>query len=224
MTVPARRDTSLAHATLKAKGGDALTLTYNPSTLTVSKSARWEQTMSGRSGAPHLQYVGGEHRSLRLQAFFDARLGGEGSVARALDTLFGWLAPTADSVRRHAPSPPVVTFTWGKQVWFDACLREVRARYTMFDPDGVPTRAYADLALQEVPVAPARQNPTSGGPPGRRSRQLVAGDSLASLAHQEYGDPTRWRELAVANGLDDPMAVRPGDVLLVPPGSEREPA
>jgi nucleoid-associated protein YgaU len=52
---------------------------------------------------------------------------------------------------------------------------------------------------------------------GHRTHRVVAGDSLASIAYLEYGDPNGWRRLADANGIDDPLRVRDGTVLHVPP-------
>ena len=49
---------------------------------------------------------------------------------------------------------------------------------------------------------------------------MVAGDSLASIAYREYGAPAYWRALAEANGIDDPLRLRPGTRLLVPPAEE----
>ncbi len=45
---------------------------------------------------------------------------------------------------------------------------------------------------------------------------MVAGDSLPSLAWREYGNATQWRAIAEANGIDDPMRLRPGTELLLP--------
>ncbi|HEY8545539.1 MAG TPA: LysM peptidoglycan-binding domain-containing protein, partial [Acidimicrobiales bacterium] len=90
-------------------------------------------------------------------------------------------------------------------------------RYTMFRGQGTPVRATVTVAMKELPIAPARQNPTSGGRSGHRTHRLVAGDTLASIAYAEYGDATRWRLLAEANGIDDPLRVREGAVLHVPP-------
>ena len=47
-------------------------------------------------------------------------------------------------------------------------------------------------------------------------RTVVAGDSLASIAYREYGDPTMWRPLAAFNGIDDPLRLRLGASLLLP--------
>ena len=84
----------------------------------------------------------------------------------------------------------------------------------------MPLRASVDIVLVETPDEPKPQNPTSGGVPDRRSVVLGAGDTLASLARQEYGDPNLWRALATANDVDDPSRVPPGTALVVPPMGE----
>ncbi len=63
---------------------------------------------------------------------------------------------------------------------------------------------------------PGRQNPTSGGPAGRRTRVVVEGDNLQLLSYREYGTSSYWRAVAEANGIDDPLSVRPGARLLMP--------
>ncbi|MEM5332308.1 hypothetical protein VSR34_38420, partial [Paraburkholderia sp. JHI2823] len=43
------------------------------------------------------------------------------------------------------------------------------------------------------------------------------GQTLASIAAQEYADASRWRDLAAAHGIDDPLALAPGSTILLPP-------
>jgi nucleoid-associated protein YgaU len=71
------------------------------------------------------------------------------------------------------------------------------------------------VSLEEFPGNPPPQNPTSGGPP-RRSHVLVAGESLATVAYDEYGQPGLWRAIARTNGISDPLRLRPGTSLLIP--------
>ena len=52
-----------------------------------------------------------------------------------------------------------------------------------------------------MPNEPWRQNPTSGSDTVRRAHTLVEGDSLASIAYAEYGDPAAWRSVAVVPGI-----------------------
>jgi nucleoid-associated protein YgaU len=50
--------------------------------------------------------------------------------------------------------------------------------------------------------------------------RVVTGDTLALLAWREYGDPAAWRDIARANGIDDPMRLAPGTELLLPAAEE----
>jgi nucleoid-associated protein YgaU len=47
---------------------------------------------------------------------------------------------------------------------------------------------------------------------------VQSGDSLASIAQDVYGDPTRWRDIARANGLEEPFALTVGEALVIPDG------
>jgi nucleoid-associated protein YgaU len=92
----------------------------------------------------------------------------------------------------------------------------VQAKYTLFTAEGTPIRATCNVAMEEMPGDPLKQNPTSGGHALTSVRTVVSGDSLASIAYAEYGDPTLWRPLAAFNGVDDPLRLRPGAALLLP--------
>lgn len=49
-----------------------------------------------------------------------------------------------------------------------------------------------------------------------RSYVVREGDSLASIAQQVYGDPTRWRDIANANDLEEPFSLTVGESLQIP--------
>jgi nucleoid-associated protein YgaU len=67
-----------------------------------------------------------------------------------------------------------------------------------------------------VPSVVPGTNPTSGGLATRRTHAVIEGDTLASVAFEQYKDPNKWRALAEVNGIDDPMRLAPGTVLIVP--------
>jgi nucleoid-associated protein YgaU len=90
----------------------------------------------------------------------------------------------------------------------------------MFRESGKPVRANCTIDLTETPPQAAAQNPTSGGRGAQSWVQMVAGDTLAGIAFREYGDATLWRAIADANVIDDPLRVRPGTQLLIPPAVE----
>ena len=124
--------------------------------------------------------------------------------------------PTSSSKDTDRPSAPWVKFKWGVLTGFVGYIKSVSAKYTLFSPDGKPLRAVCTVALEELPNEPGKQNPTSGGLHPRNAHTVTEGDSLAAIAYREYGSPVHWRALAEVNGIDDPLRLRPGQVVLIP--------
>lgn len=197
---------------------------FNPDQLQLSRSANWhtEPAVAYTRGAPP-KFTGSEPAQLQLEVFLD-RSGDPSSndVQQQVELLLSCCEVTQQSISAKAPSPPWVKFSWGSfsTVQFVAYVTSVSATYTLFSPSGIPIRATCSLSLTEVSTATKGQNPTSGALSARRVHRTVAGDSLASLAWREYGDATRWRVIAEANGIDDPMRLRPGTELLLPSTTE----
>ncbi|HEX3786619.1 MAG TPA: hypothetical protein VHW44_02055 [Pseudonocardiaceae bacterium] len=125
-----------------------------------------------------------------------------------------------------SPSIPQLTFSWGQ---FDAgipfqsmylVLTKVDIDYSRFTQAGVATRAVVTISCKVKVGTVARQNPTSGGRPDRGGRVVIDGESIQSIALRRYGHVRHWRALAAANGVDDPLRVRPGDRLYLPGADE----
>jgi len=115
------------------------------------------------------------------------------------------------------PDPPKVRFQWGKLSLFAAVIKSLNVTYTLFHDNGWPARATVSLTLQEVKDPLERQNPTSGGEPGRRTHRVLAGETLDLIAFKELDDARHWRHLAEINNLSDPLALKPGQHLIVTP-------
>lgn len=194
---------------------------FNPKEVTIAKSAKWERkTARGASKAGPPEFSGPEPCKLTLEMFFDATSTQDGSVVKAVESLFECCVPTPESAGQKKPSPPLVVLHWGTISSFPAFVTSVSAKYTLFTSDGTPIRALCSVAMEEMPPDSQKQNPTSGGQDLQRVHHLVAGDSLASVAFAEYGDPTQWRALAAYNQVDDPMRIRTGSTLLLPSPEE----
>jgi hypothetical protein len=194
---------------------------YNPTTVSVTKMANWNS--HGQRNArrtPQQEYTGGRPATLTMKLLFDATDDFARSVPKAIDTLMDWAVPTSESIDNNVPQPPVLVLQWGAESYFPCRLKRLRIRYTIFNAAGTPVRATVDVSMVEVPDEPGPQNPTSGGISGRRSVVFDAGDSLPAVAYREYGNPNLWRALAEANGVDDPLRLRPGTSLLVPSRSD----
>ena len=48
------------------------------------------------------------------------------------------------------------------------------------------------------------------------------GETLSSIAQEEYGDPNLWRIIANENRLLNPRKLKPGLVLTIPPLSSSD--
>jgi nucleoid-associated protein YgaU len=196
---------------------------FNPTEYTVSKSAKWTRpTTSSAKSATKPEFGGALPQAVSMEVFFDD-FEAKGDVATRVQTLLDWTKPTKVSVNKKQPSPPILAFEWGTNpalAGFRGYLKSVTAKYTLFKQDGTPVRATAQIAMEEVPTDPKGQNPTSGTIDSRRTHLVSEGDSLHSIAFQEYGDPRLWRSLAAYNGIDDPLRVSPGTRILLPSPSE----
>jgi hypothetical protein len=204
--------TGFQQAQLLIEGQDPLTCWFNPTDYTVTKANRWSTGSQLSEEFPQREFIGGDPRELALTLLF----------ADVTDQLFSMLEvqPEVESGKKTA-RPPTVTFSWGQVSSFTAVATSLRVRYTLFDVDGTPLRAVADIALTQVEKVVGasggpRQNPTTAGIAGLRMHVVRDGDSLQSIAYAMYGDPTRWRTIAEANGIDDPLALRRGHTLSIP--------
>jgi nucleoid-associated protein YgaU len=195
-----------------------LVFDFNPKEYSITKRANWSAPSGpGHEKAQPKQFNGGEPRTLSLEVFLDATDTESGSVTKDVELLLRCCEPTAQSMRSHRPSAPYVQFRWGTTIEVVAFVRSASAKLTLFRPDGSPVRAACTLDLEELPSPVARQNPTSGALEATRTHTVVDGDSLALIAYREYGDASGWREIAAANDIDDPMRLRRGARLLLPP-------
>ena len=149
---------------------------FNPSSVKLTKSATWSTPPARNAKAhPRPQFVGTGPQTLSLSLLFNA-YGRDGSpialpVALAVQKLLDWTQPTQRSQEAHNPAPPTIEFYWGAQVTMTGFLKNVEIDYLLFDNDGTPLRATANVTLQALPQTTPGTNPTSGGISGRRSAQ-----------------------------------------------------
>ena len=51
---------------------------------------------------------------------------------------------------------------------------------------------------------------------GYRTHRVESGDTLERISGRYLGDPAEWRRVAVANELIDPLAIWPGQLIIIP--------
>lgn len=211
----------LSAVTAKARGAsskDKIEFMFNPEKYTVTKGATWSRKeVRGAAAVADAQFGGTTAGTMTLEILLDHSDKKRPKCAEAVDTMFKAVVPTKETVQSNRPSPPWVVFGWGRRIPMVAVVNSVSATYLMFRPDGTPTRVKISVTMEEVPTDPMpRQNPTSGSEYVLRQHMVVAGDSLPSVATEAYGDASRWRDIAEANRIDDPLSLREGQSLLLP--------
>jgi hypothetical protein len=211
---------------LEAVEGESIKVEFdfNPKEYTISKSNTWSATDANRgSDTPPLHFGGGQPKQMKLQLFFDTYVKGTDVRRDYTDKLFKMMEIDPKlpegSTNQTTGSPPKLKFTWGT-VWSFFCyLESLSVQFTLFLADGTPVRATADLGLKQAVDEKAQPgtNPTSGGEGGEHVWQVQPQDRLDLIAFHEYGDPKRWRVIAEANGIANPLKIRPGQRLIIPP-------
>lgn len=121
---------------------------------------------------------------------------------------------------------PILLFSWGvvgpRGANVMVTLEKVSVNYLRFDEYGIPMWAKVGLTLVEYNPPKPFTNPTSGGVPGRAKHLVSQGENVVQVATKAYGSPNAWRRVAEANGIDDPLRVKPGRTLSLPPADTVE--
>lgn len=191
---------------------------FNPASYTVQKTANWRrEATKGAATVAMPEFIGSNPATMTLELLIDHSERKTPKVAQQVDLLLSAVVPIPSTISQNRPTPPWAVFGWGSRIPMVAFVSSVSATYTYFNPDGTPVRASCTISLDEVPTDPRpKQNPTSGGEHPMRQHVVVAGDTLPSVAMSAYGSAARWRDVARANHIDNPLALTAGDRLLLP--------
>ncbi len=213
----------LEKAFLEDEHKNRISCLFNPETITVGRQNNWSDTPRPGWDVTTLRFLGAHHGWLNLDLSFDTTADGS-SVTTYTNKLMklmdvDYTLPGGDEASSNG-RPPIVYFHWGDFHSFPAVVFSVVLNFTYFSSAGKPLRADAHVELYQFQASDAftKQNPTSGTPRPHRVHRVQPGETLDRISARYYGDSTRWRELAGANGIEDPLALRPGALLSIPRG------
>ena len=197
---------------------------FNPSEISHSRSAQWQQkhpvAQAGLvSAAVVQQFLSVAADTISLDLFFDTyelrpgALPGRaaGDVRRHTERIAELL-----SVDAHLHRPPVCRLRWGAFAIFTGVLTAVSQQFTLFLPDGTPVRATLNCEFAQVTSEAHARVGELHSSDVAKTRLVRRGDTLQSLAADEYGDPALWRPIAEANGIVSPRSLLPGTMLTIP--------
>ncbi len=188
---------------------------FNPAEFDVTQSVRWEGKSDQGGSAPNMVFAGGEASSMTITFLFDTtKDGGKKDVRDTYGALLD-MAQAGDSSGGQG-EPPQCRFQWGKFLTFNAVIKDIKQKFTLFAPDGTPLRAEVAVTFKQVGQDTKPQNPTSRSQ-ARRVWTVEEGQRLDWIAYKEYGDPAQWRHIAETNDLDHPGQVYSGQILKLTP-------
>ncbi|WP_330231184.1 LysM peptidoglycan-binding domain-containing protein [Nocardia sp. NBC_00508] len=207
----------LAKATIvNSTTGDRIPVMYNPEEYRVEQRNEIAEIPIPGLGVSPVQYVRGQARVLSMDLFFDTYETAT-DVREHTQRITALLSPATGTF-----APPVLVFVMGS-FGFTCVLSEADQRFTMFLPNGTPVRARMSVKFTEFVRVDltVRQGFFVGAPTvhnvvDARVHVLVEGDTVSGLAARYLGDPFRWREIADANGIADPMNLRAGQRITIP--------
>lgn len=217
--MPTNYPKNFCKAELQIEGQDPIGVLFNPTEYTMTKSNQWTFKATPGTPLPPAQFGGGNPRELTLNLLLDSSLVTDGgSVRKITDRLFKMMDPVGGGQGGGTSAcPPFVTFQWGSVVTFKAVCKTLTVAFQLFEPNGEPVRADVKMTLTQAEVKKKGTNPTTRtSEPGLGVHTVRDGDSLPSIAYATYGDATRWRTVAEANGIDNPFHLRRGISLSLP--------
>jgi nucleoid-associated protein YgaU len=213
------------HETSAASGfvGEISAL-FNPNRLTFTGQAPVESRVAS---AARLDTAGVEltdfdfqPTTLQISLMFDtseAKAGAYQSSRDAINVLehttqiVALMRPMAKATR-----PPRCVLRWGRYQLLQGVLTQLSQEFTRFMPDGTPVRATLQCTFTEDDDNPRRLK--GAGMLGLSRLYIVRlGDTLQTISARQYGTPMRWREIALANGIENPRLLIPGFILSLPP-------
>jgi nucleoid-associated protein YgaU len=215
---------NLAKLTIRVEGGQTITALFNPSKLVLSKSVSWKEQKAKERDVPELQFQNGQPRTLTLDLTFDTYDTPDVQKRSVREQYTDKLLKLAMVVRgKHRP--PVCELSWGApSVFFTGVLEKLDQQFTLFMEDGTPVRATCQCTFKEWRTnAKDQMQQNNQSSDIAKTRIVRRGDTLSSIAAEEYEDPRLWRSIADENALDDPHNIAPGSVLLIPTLTYRYP-
>lgn len=198
-----------------------LEVLFNPTEYSIDRESTFAEVAVPGLESPVIQYVRGNGDRMTFELFLDVT-----------DNLKDGQLVTGQSVRElfvrplerlllqnpqlHAPPP--VQLLWGATVVMESAVAtSLSVKYTLFDTEGLPIRATANLTLREHRSASEQLAEMRLESPDLTNVVVVReGDTLPLIAYRAYGDAAQWRPIGVANNRANPLALVPGEMLTVP--------
>jgi len=200
---------------IAVEGGERIKVLFNPNQIRIQKNSKWRLAASVQRDVPASQFTYGEPATLTMDLFFDTYEDRK-DVREHTRKIFH-----LTTVEEHGDlhRPPLCKLEWGQQNFddFDWVLQSLNQSFVLFLDDGTPVRATLGCTfrqwrsddLEKRLLDPQSVNVA-------KTRIVRRGDTLSSIAGEEYNDTNLWRPIAEVNRIDNPRVLTPGQRLDIP--------
>jgi hypothetical protein len=209
------------------------TVQFNPESLKVSFANQLVQPSGSgdQRGSAARQFVGAGTTKLTTTLWFDvgspqpADAPDVDDVRRLTSRVAFFITPTPVPGKKDKFVPPAVRFAWGS-FQFDGLMDSLEETLELFSPEGKPLRASLAVAISQQRIQFAFRDTGSGGSDSGAGAPAAAGASTPGtqpLAQAPAGATVQgladlaglgnWQAIASANGIENPRALVPGQLL-----------
>lgn len=211
--------------------GDEFEVMFNPQEYSISRSVSYSDTNIPGKNYSVSQYISGSADTLSMTLIFNtydfskSNSVGKTGTASIISNDTKNKMNVADSVNKLVSftkinsdlhRPPICEFKWSG-FSFKGVIVDIKHNYTMFLDDGTPVRAKVDVTFKSIVKISEDSKETRKNSPDRTKGQtLHEGVQLWNIADAEYDDPSKWREIAKANGITNPLDIYAGMKIKIP--------
>jgi hypothetical protein len=200
--------------------GERIPVLFNPEDYTLNQDNNFAQVAIPGMRAPIIQFVHGNMRTLDMKFLFDTyekHVEGGRTINEAGEDVRNLTNKVTDllKINPDTHAPPVLLFTWG-DFSFTCVLAKATQEFIMFRAEGVPVRARVTVTFNEYIDAETLAREPRRTADFAKLHMLKQGETLSDIAAKHYEDPQLWRPIAIANGIDDPRAIKTGQRLQIP--------
>lgn len=187
--------------------GKTIKVLFNPNAYTTQKGNTFAEVGLPGLEAPLIQFVRGQTAVLSMELFFDSYEEGVDVRDKYIKDVLNLL-----EINPETHAPPICSFEWGS-LSFTAVLEAANVNYTMFLADGKPVRATVRVTFKEFFTKSKVKRESADH---TKIWVVKEGESLSFIAWKVYGNPAKWRPIAQANEIENPIKMKTGLRLVVP--------
>jgi hypothetical protein len=219
MLILAFSDSKKAESGGVAEADESFEALINPETYTLAYKLKFSNSGQGHgTSGKQLKYEYTEPAEMTFEFLFDNTGIIDGDPRDSIADDLKQFRQVVIDYKGDSHEPRHFKLVWGENSIFKGRVTEVDITYKLFKADGTPIRAVAKVTFKssiEEEKRAAKEDKQS--PDLTHVRMVRRGDTLPQLCYEEYGDPSRYLQVAAVNGLDNFRALSPGQKLKFPP-------